>query len=215
MDADSVKNAIKAVKEETVKGGKKFKQSIDLVIVTKQRSSKSEEPIDATIYLQHPVREVKTCAFVDKDMVTQASGVFSTAILKDDFAKYDKKTVRKLVKTTDFFFAEATIMAAVAAKFGKSLTAANKMPNPKTNTIITPSSDIRSQAEKAKTAVRLSTKKNNFISVKVGDQTVDDQMIIDNVNSVYSHVKSSLLAGDAGIKHVFVKPTMGKKAVIV
>lgn len=215
MDTDSVKNAIKAVKENIAKEGKKFKQSIDLVIVTKSRVSKSEETIDSVLYLQHPVKDVKTCAFVDKDMVTRTVGKFSTVILKDDFKKYDKKAIRKLVKNTDFFFAEASIMAAVAASFGKSLTAADKMPNPNTNTIISPSSDLEAQLQKIKTAVKVSTKKNNSVSMKVGDQDADDSVILDNVNSAYSHIKASLLLGDAGIKHIFIKPTMGSKVNII
>lgn len=214
MDATNLENAVKTVKTEAEKAAKKFTQSVDLVIVTKSRRSKGDEPVDAVVFLPNQTRDIKTCAFVDKDMSTQANGVFSVLILKDDLQKYDKKSIRKLIKQTDFFFAEASIMAPVAAKFGKQLTAANKMPNPKTNTIITPASNLQVQLGKVKTAVKMSTKKNNAILVKVGDQKMDDAKIIGNINAVYSSLKSHLSDGENSIKHVYLKSTMGKKVAI-
>ncbi len=210
MDAQSLEKAVTEVKKEAEKSKKKFNQSIDLVIITKPRKSKAEEPVDSIVYLPNKVREVKTCAFVDKDMSTQSSGVFSKVILKDDFANFEKKSIRRLTHEFDYFFAEASIMAPVAAKFGKQLTALNKMPNPKTNTVVTPSSNLKAAVEKIQFMTRLSTKKNNAMSVKVGDVKSEDKNIISNVNAIYSVIKSALLNGEAGIKHVYLKPTMGK-----
>lgn len=214
MDTQTLAKAVATVKEEAEKSKKKFTQAINLVIITKARKSKTEEPIDTVVYLPKKVREMKTCAFVDKDMSTQANGVFSKVVLKDDFAKYDKKAVRKLSKGYDYFFAEATIMAPTAAKFGKQLTALNKMPNPRTNTVITPASNLSAAVEKIQFATKVNTKKNNAILVKVGDQKMGDADIISNINSVYSVVRSSLLNGDADIKHIYLKPTMGKLVAV-
>ena len=105
-------------------------------------------------------------------------------------------------------------MAQMAAKFGKQLTAANKMPNPKTNTIITPDMDLNAQAKKVENFVKINTKKSNAISIKVGDQDSKKENMIDNVMSIYSFVKSNLLNGDASIKHMYLKSTMGKKVSI-
>jgi ribosomal protein L1 len=214
MDTQSLAKAVVEVKKEAEKSKKKFSQSIDLIIILKPRKSKSEEALDTLIYLPNKVREIKTCAFVDKDMSTQATGVFSKVVLKDDFAKYDKKSIRKLIKEYDYFFAEATIMAPTAAKFGKQLTALNKMPNPKTNTVITPASNLKAAVEKIQFATKVNTKKNNAILVKVGDQKTEDNSIINNVNAIYSTVRSSLSNGEAAIKHIYLKPTMGKSVAV-
>ena len=210
MDTVTIEKAIVETKQEIEKAKRKFKQSIDLVIITKPRKSKSEEAVDTLAFLPNSVNEIKTCAFVDKDMMTQATGVFSKLVSKDDFAGFDKKSVRKLVKDYDYFFAEASIMAQVAAKFGKLLTATNKMPNPKTGTIIYPSTNLKAVEEKVHFATKINTKKNNAVIVKVGDEKTDDSKIVANVNAVYSTLKSSLVNGDASIKHVYIKPTMGK-----
>ena len=74
MDANNLENAVKTVKTEAEKAKKKFTQSIDLVVVTKPRRSKGDEPVDAVVFLPNQTRDIKTCAFVDKDMSTQATG---------------------------------------------------------------------------------------------------------------------------------------------
>ena len=214
MDAQSFDKGVKEVKKEAEKSKKKFTQSVDLVIITRQRKSKSEVPIDSIVYLPNKVKDVKTCAFVDKDMSTQSQGVFSKVILKEDFANFDKKTIRKLSKQYDYFFAEATIMAQMAAKFGKQLTALNKLPNPRTGTVITPASNLKAVAEKVQFAVKINNKKNNTIQAKVGDEKMDDQKIVGNSMEIYSTVKSLLIDGEAAIKHVYLKSTMGKLVAI-
>ena len=214
MEKENAEKALAEVLKEIEEKKRKFRQSIDFIMVLRPRKNKSETPLDSVISLPNKVREVKTCAFVDKDMITKANGVFSKTILKDDFQTFDKKAIRKLIKEHDYFFAEASIMAQMAAKFGKQLTAANKMPNPKTNTIITPDMDLNAQAKKVENFVKINTKKSNAISIKVGNQDSKKESIIDNVMSIYSFVKSNLLNGDASIKHMYLKPTMGKKVSI-
>ncbi len=214
MDTVDIERAVVGVKQEIDKAKKKFKQSIDLVIVTKPRRSKSEEPVNTIAFLPNIVGDVKTCAFVDKDMITQSTGTFTKVIAKDEFASYEKKSIRKLVKGYDYFFAEASIMAPVAAKFGKQLTALDKMPNPKTGTVISPSSNLKAAEQKVHFAAKVNTKKNNAVIIKVGDEKTEDSKIVANVNIVYTTLKSSLINGDASIKHIYLKPTMGKPVKI-
>ncbi|EFD92850.1 MAG: ribosomal protein L1 [Candidatus Parvarchaeum acidophilus ARMAN-5] len=214
MDKENVENALKEVIKDLGENKKKFKQSIDFIVVLRPRKNKSEVPIDGVLSLPSAVNEIKTCAFVDKDISVKANEVFSKTILKDDFQSFDKKMIRKMIKEYDFFFAEASIMAQMAAKFGKQLTVANKMPNPKTNTIVSPSSDLKTQVKKVESMVRINTKKINAVSVKVGDEGLPSEKITENVMAVYSFIKANLLNGDAGIKHMYLKATMGKKVEI-
>ncbi|MCL4398793.1 MAG: uL1 family ribosomal protein [Candidatus Parvarchaeota archaeon] len=214
MEKENVEKALSEVLKEIDENKREFKQSIDFITILRPRKNKSETPLDTVFTLPNTVKEIKTCGFVDKDLITKANEVFSKTILKDDFQTFDKKSIRKLIKGYDYFFAEASIMAQMAAKFGKQLTAANKMPNPKTNTIITPASDLKTQAKKVENLVKINTKKTNAVSVKVGNQDSQKERIIENVMSIYSFIKSNLLNGDASIKHMYLKPTMGKKVTI-
>ena len=214
MEQAQIEAALSTVKGEIAEKARKFTQAIDLIIVTKPPRAKTDVKIDTVTNLPRATSVIKTCAFIDKDMSTQAGGVFDKTILKDEFGKYDKKAIKKLIKTYNFFFSEASVMAPAAAKFGKQLTAANKMPNPKTNTIIGPASDLKGIVAKVRSLVKLSTKKNNAVCVKVGDQNWNNQDISKNILFVYSAVKSALPNGDSSIKHVYIKPTMGKKVAL-
>ncbi|MCL4391631.1 MAG: hypothetical protein M1284_01530 [Candidatus Parvarchaeota archaeon] len=214
MEKENIEKALSEVLKGIEENKKKFKQSIDFIVILRPRKNKSETPIDAVVTLPHKVREIKTCAFVDKDLITKANDAFSKTVLKDDFQTYDKKAVRKIIKGYDYFFAEASIMAQMAAKFGKQLTAANKMPNPKTNTIITPASDLKAQAKKVEALIKINTKKTNAVSTKVGEQDSPKENIMENVMAIYSFIKSNVLNGDANIKHMYLKSTMGKKIAI-
>ena len=214
MDNDTIKKAISELKAQIESKKRKFSQAVDLVIVLRPSTAKAKAPVDLVVSLPNKVREVSTCAFVDKDMSVQSAQSFSKVILKDDFPKYDKKTIRKLIKETDYFFAEATIMPQMAAKFGKQLTAANKMPNPKTGTIINPTSNLGAAAKNVGSLIRVNTAKNNAVLVKVGSQDWDESKLVENVNVVYSSVKSALPEGEQRIKHTYLKLTMGKPVAI-
>ncbi|MCL4406550.1 MAG: hypothetical protein M1573_02740 [Candidatus Parvarchaeota archaeon] len=214
MEPERFMQAVKKAKEEAASSKKKFVQSLDFIAILKPRKTKNDVPIDTITYLPNRASETKTCAFVDKDIITQVGNSFSKVVLKDDFAKYDKKAVKKLSKEYDYFFAEASIMPQVAAKFGKQLTALNKMPNPKSGTIIAPGADFSASAKKISSAVRINTKKNNAVLIKVGDEKTEDQKIVDNMTSLYSFLKSSLGNGENDIKRMYIKPTMGKKVQV-
>ncbi len=214
MEPERFMQAVKKAKEEAASSKKKFVQSLDFIAILKPRKTKNDVPIDTITYLPNRASETKTCAFVDKDIITQVGNSFSKVVLKDDFAKYDKKAVKKLSKEYDYFFAEASIMPQVAAKFGKQLTALNKMPNPKSGTIIAPGADFSASAKKISSAVRINTKKNNAVLIKVGDEKTEDQKIVDNMTSLYSFLKASLGNGENDIKRMYIKPTMGKKVQV-
>lgn len=215
MEEEAIKKALARLREEADKNKKKFSQSIDLVITLRASKSKAKDvPLDFVVDLPHKVRETRTCAFIDKDLQVQAAGNFSTVIAKDDLAKYDKKQVRKTIQNNDVFFAEASIMSNVAAKFGKQLAAKGKMPNPKTNTILTPASNLKNASGLVAKMIKINTSKNKAVTVKVGDQASEDKVVTENTLAVYNAIKSLLPNGDAGIKHTYLKVTMGKPVAI-
>lgn len=208
MEIKSLEEAIKKTKESA--NDRKFTQSIDLVIVLSKKSEKEKIVVDQLIRLPHRVKDVKTCVFAGDDIPSGQLAGFSKVVRADEFKDYDKKSVRKLVKGYDFFFAEASIMPQMAAKFGKNLTNAGKMPSPKTGTIIDPKMNLPATAESMKSAVRVASKKNLAVSVKAGNVNSDDGTLIDNITAVYEGVKSSLPDGENNISKVYIKSTMGK-----
>lgn len=123
MDTKKVLESLKKLRESGKK--RNFKQSIDFAMILKEVDLNSPEGKIDEFYVL-PVgttKKNKICAFVDKDMTTEARKVFDKVIPKDEFHQWagNKKGIKSLVKQYDYFVAQGTIMTDVAATFGKVL----------------------------------------------------------------------------------------------
>lgn len=199
MDKSDFVNYIKRLREVLAQNKKNFTQAIDMIITLKKIP-----PIEGVLYLPHPVYTNKIAGFVDDDY--KDSKIFDFTIHKSQFNNYDKKAIKKLGKSYDIFFGESTIMPLIAAKFGKILTSYGKMPSPKYNTVFTPTSNVAEVVNKMKNAIIINSKKNNAVSIKIGDEKMSDEDLADNAMAFYSFVAS--LANTTNIKRIYIKGTM-------
>jgi large subunit ribosomal protein L1 len=219
VGAMQVKDITDALTKARTEGKKRnFNQAIDFSIVLKEFDLKNpENKIDEFVMLPNPPnKDVKICALVDKEHVTQARELFDKVIPKDDFFKYDnnKIEIKRLARTYDHFIAQATIMTNIAAIFGKILGPKGKMPNPKSGCIIPPKLDLRILKEKLQRQVRLQTLKQPVISTKVGDEGMSDEHLAQNIMTIFKVVETRLPRGTQQIKRIYVKLTMGKPVAI-
>lgn len=196
----------KAIKELRKCKPRKFNQSLDLIVKLKNFKGK----IDEVIFLPHPYGDVSICAFVDKDKVLEARKCCDEVISRDDFEKFERpRQIKELVRRHDFFIAEATIMPAVARKFGKYLAVKNKMPNPKYQ-IFTPKQSVEEMVEKLRKGVRIIVKKQPVISIRVGNEKMKDEELIENVRVALDEIARILPQGKGNIERVYLKFTMSK-----
>ena len=117
--------ALKKLREEDDKRYKKrnFDQTIDLIVNLKEFDVRKHS-FNLIVTTPNKIRNKKVAGFFEKD-----SELVDT-IKKDDFIKYrEKKDSKKLVKSYDFFIANAKLMPAVATGFGRVLGPAGKMKN--------------------------------------------------------------------------------------
>jgi len=210
-------NFLEAVKKaRDVAKPRKFKQSFDIQIGLKKIDlTKPENQLKLIIDLPHKIRDPKICAFVDKELALKAKEVFSKVILPDEMSNYDKKSMKKLAKTYDFFVAQASLMSKVATTFGKVLGPKGKMPDPKMGAVITPNTDLQKVKDRLSNIVKVSVKKSPVINCKIGTEDMSDEDVADNAAAVYEAVKKALPLGSDQIKHVYVKLTMGKSVMVV
>lgn len=206
MEKQKVLEAIKKLKE--VK--RKFVQGMDLVINLKGVDLKKES-IDFYVVLPHNIKEKKICLFAEKN-VPGAEKIFAKIILKNEFANYDKKAAKKLAKEYDFFVSQAILMASVALAFGKAFGPVNKMPSPSTGSIVTKLDEktLRDLVEKLSKTVRLKTKKDLSLKLLVGNQSMPEQDILENIEAVEESLAKNLHKGKENVKNILIKTTMGK-----
>lgn len=207
MDKAQIQKALADIKAQPPR---KFTQSYDLVINLKNLELKSN-PVDLFVTLPFPKgKNVKIAAFVDRELVDQATKFCDLAIRESEFIKYnEKKTAKKLGEQYNFFIAQASLMPKIAANFGKVLGIRGKMPNPKLGCVIPPNANVEALVKKLKHTVRLQAKKGLNLQCIVGKEDQPEEQIIDNILTAYNAVVKHLPNELQNIKNVTLKLSMG------
>ncbi len=216
MKKSDVLKAITKLREEEKNRKKKvnFLQSFDLSIALKGIDFKKPgNKIDLIIQLPYPrTKNLKVCALVDKELSEEAKKYCAMVIEKKDFGEYksNSRKTRKLVRSYDFFIAQANIMADIATTFGKYLGSKRKMPNPKAGLIVPPTSKLEALVKKLDKMVIISQSKSPVINLKLGTEDMQDEELASNVMTVYNAVEHALPGGKNQIRALYVKFTMSK-----
>jgi large subunit ribosomal protein L1 len=195
-----IKKALEDLRKEPKR---KFDQTVDL-IVNLQNFDVRKEALNTFVTVKH-ASEKKVAAFL-----TKRSKVIDT-ITELDFAKYkEMKDIKKLAKKYDFFIAVAPMMSKVATKFGRVFGPMGKMPSPQAG-IITKEDDetVKAMTKKVQAVLRI---KNKEMSIKlpVGKESMSDEEIVANIETVLKQLTKKLPRQNDNIKNVMVKFTMTK-----
>ena len=202
----------KALDEVNKQPKRKFVQSYDLIINLKNINLK-QTSVDFSATLHHTTgRKVRVCAFVDIQLYDQAIKCCDKVIKDTEFILYqqDKKLAKKLAQEYDYFVAQSTLMAKVAAAFGKALGTRGKMPNPKMGCVVPPNAALESLIKRLNTTVRFVAKKGMNLQAPIGKENQPKEEVIDNIFTSIQTAVKSLPNESQNIKNVLLKPTMGK-----
>src|SRR3989338_4334941 len=171
MEKQELQSALQKAKDISEK--RNFRQSFDIIINLKGLDLKKQEhQIDLFITLPHPRgKKAKVCAFVGAELMEQAKSVCDFAVPSDNFEKYkEKKEIKKLANSYDFFIAQANIMPKVATAFGRVFGPRGKMPNPKSGGVVPPNANIRPLYEKLQRTIRATAKTAPLIQCAIGTE---------------------------------------------
>jgi len=211
MDKEQIQAAIAKAKDISDK--RNFKQSFDLIINLRGLDLKKQEhQIDAFITLPHSRgKKVKICALVGPELEGHAKQVCDSVIVSDNFERHkDKKDIRKIANSFDFFIAQANMMPKVATVFGRIFGPRGKMPNPKSGCIVAPNANLKPLYEKLQRTVRASAKSVPLVQCAIGREDMEINDVAENALTVYNSLLQLLPNEKHNIKGVYVKLTMGK-----
>ena len=211
MEKQELQSALQKAKDASEK--RNFKQTFDLIINLKGLDMKKpEHNIDNFITLPHSRgKKVKVCALVSAELIEQAKTVCDFAIISDNFEKYkEKKELKKLANSYDFFIAQANIMPKVATIFGKVFGPRGKMPNPKSGGVVPPNANLKPLYEKLQRTIRLTNKTSPVIQSAIGTEEMKLDDVTENGMVVYDAIIHALPNEKHNIKDIYVKLTMSK-----
>ena len=214
MNNESVLKTIKKVRENSKK--RNFSQTFDLVINLKKLNlKKPEHNINDFVVLKFGRgKKTKLCALVDKELVGEAKKVCDEVITKDGFGMLDKKAIKKLAVSYDYFIAQANLMPDIAKFFGKVFGPKGKMPNPKAGCVVPPNAQLGVLYEKLQKTIRVQTKNEMSIKCSVGSENMKDEEIQENIMTIYNHIFHLLPEGEGNMKNVYLKLTMSKPFIV-
>jgi len=200
--AEMIKEA-KAVSKQ-----RKFKQSVEMIIVFKDIDVKKGFALNEIVQLPKTSSPATVCIMATGDMGQKAKEAKADAVLGseelDRFAA-NKRASRKFINKYDFFLADTQIMPAVGKVLGQLLGPRGKMPTP-----VPFNASIESFLQRFRSSIKVRSRASLAMSCKIGDESMENTDLSINAYAVLSAVEKKLPNGEKNLKRIIIKTTMGK-----
>ena len=208
INETDMQSLIKKAKESS--GTKKFKQSLEMIVVFRDIDVKKGFAINETVQLPHIGTSAAVCVMASGDMGLKAKDAKADKVIDaDELGQLgtNKRASRKFVNKYDFFLADTKLMPTVGKVLGQILGPRGKMPTP-----VPFNASIESFLERFRSSTLIRLRNSLSLSCKIGDESMDDSKLVSNALSIISTVEKKLPNGEKNIKKIMVKTTMGKIA---
>jgi len=207
IETNNIKSALKEAREKSKK--RNFNQSVELIINLRDVDvKKPENRIQESIELPHALdKKVGVCVFADGDMALRARRAGADLVLESadiEGLMNDRKRQREIAKSMNSFIAAAPLMPLIGRVFGPILGPRGKMPTP-----VPPTANIEELIERHRRIVRLRARDQPVIHCRVGTESMSDDEIAENIQTVIRRVARRLRRGIKNIESIYVKLTMG------
>ncbi|HYC12180.1 MAG TPA: 50S ribosomal protein L1 [Nitrososphaerales archaeon] len=203
---------------ELVKKGKeqskerKFTQSVEAIVKLRDVDPKKTDlNINEIVYLPHPAkRQAKVCFIGTGDLAVRAKNAKADLVMDpsqlENYAG-SKRDAKKLARSYDFFLADTALMPRIGRVLGTALGPKGKIPTP-----VPPNAPVEAMIQRMRTAVRVRSRGSLGVAARVGDSTLSEANLADNILAAVQAVVKKLPNGDRNIRTIMVKTTMGKPA---
>jgi len=187
---------------------RKFKQSLELIMVFKDIDVKKGFAINETVQLPKTSSPASVCVMASGDMGLKAKNAKADKVIDADELNRlgaNKRGSRKFINKYDFFLADTKLMPVVGKVLGQLLGPRGKMPTP-----VPFNAPIESFLERFRSSIKVRVRGSLSLSCKIGDEKMDSADLAANANTVITAVEKKLPSGDRNIKKIMIKTTMGK-----
>ena len=199
--------AIKQAKESDKEH--KFTHAIEMIVVFRDIDVKKGFAINEVVQLPNKMNKpAQVCIIASGDMGTKAKKTNADRVMDvEEITKIgsNKRESRKFINKYDFFLADTKLMPTIGKVLGQLLGPRGKMPTP-----IPFNASIESFLERFRDSIKIRTKSSLSMSCKIGDESMDDNALASNANTIISSIEKKLPNGNKNIKKIMFKTTMGK-----
>ena len=187
---------------------RKFTQAIELIITFKDIDVKKGFAINEVVQLPKTSSPATVCIIATGEMGQKAKAANADSVIGttelDKFAT-NKRESRKFINKYDFFLADTQVMPVVGKTLGQLLGPRGKMPTP-----VPFDADIVAFLARFRSSIKVRTRASLSVSVKIGDESMDDGDLAINAHTVLNAIEKKLPNGEKNIKKIMLKTTMGK-----
>jgi large subunit ribosomal protein L1 len=188
---------------------RKFKQSVEMIMVFKDVDVKKGFAINETVQLpKKTTKPALVCVMASGDMGIKAKNAKADMVMdENELTKLsaDKKKSKKMINKYDFFLADTKLMPTVGKKLGQLLGPRGKMPAP-----VPFNAPIESFLERFRSSIKIIAKGSLSMSCRIGEESMDDADLAANASAVATAIEKKLPSGSKNIEKIMFKTTMGK-----
>jgi len=206
MEAKNIAAKIKQALEGAPQ--RKFTESVDMAINLRDldMAVPGNRINEEVVLPKGRGKKQKVAVIGSGEMVLKAKATADIVIQPDEIEKLadDRRTARKLVRSVEFFIAEAPLMPTIGKRLGVFMGPKGKMPRP-----MPPGADPTNLIDMLRKTVRVRSRDKSTIHVPIGSSSMTPEDIAANVMEVLHRVESKTPRGPGNIGSVYIKTTMG------
>ncbi len=211
VDKTILEDALKKALERS--GKRKFKQSVEMIIVLRDFDPKSPEGrIREIVFLKKGLgKKQNICVVAEGDMALKAKDSGAYMVLsREDLQELqgNRKKAKKIAEACDWVLVRTDLMALAGRTLGPALGPRGKIPVP-----VPPNADISSFIKRYENAVIVRVKDQPQIMCRIGTEDMGIKDLVENAETILS-VLEGKIRGPYNIEKIIFKTTMGTPVVV-
>merc|ERR1719413_165319 len=177
---ETLYECVQAVLSASKDKQRKFLETVDLQIGLKNYDPQKDKRFSGTVKLKHvPRPKFKVCVLGDQQHCDEAKSKGIACMSADDLKKLNKnkKEVKKLAKKYDAFLASESLIKQIPRLLGPGLNKAGKFP-----ALLTHNDNMEDKINDLKSTIKFQMKKVLCLSVAIGNLSMDEDQLVQNIH---------------------------------
>ncbi|KAK3408210.1 hypothetical protein EUGRSUZ_J00492 [Eucalyptus grandis] len=208
LQSEALREAITGIKNDCNEKKRNFTETIELQIGLKNYDPQKDKRFSGSVKLPHiPRPKMKVCMLGDAQHVEEVKKIGLDYMDVEGLKKLNKnkKLVKRLAKKYHAFLASEAVIKQIPRLLGPGLNKAGKFP-----TLVTHQESLDAKVNEMKAMVKFQLKKVLCMGVAVGNLSMEDKQIFQNVQLSVNFLVSLLKKNWQNVKCLYLKSSMGK-----